>query len=88
MPYKLSDFKILQLIGNGTFGKVYLVLDTRTEQLFAMKSIRKDIVIKTQAIECLSAEKMVLLKVNHPFLINMEHVFVMDTRIYFIMKYV
>ena len=44
--YSLQDFKIIKLIGRGTFGKVYLVKDQRKNQLFAMKSIRKDRIIQ------------------------------------------
>ena len=56
-----------------------------------MKSIRKDTVIKHESIESLEVEKMILLKVKHPFIIAMDpmdYVFVLETRVYFIMQYV
>lgn len=87
-PYALSDFKIMKLLGTGTFGKVYLVQDKRKGLLYAMKSIRKDIVIKYESIESLEVEKMILLKVKHPFIISMDYVFVLDTRVYFVMEYI
>ena len=40
-----------------------------------MKSIRKDIVIEHDSIESLRLEKLILLQVNHPFIISMEFVF-------------
>jgi serine/threonine protein kinase len=84
----LSDFKIIKLLGTGTFGKVYLVQDKRKGFQYAMKSIRKDTVIKHESIESLEVEKMILLKVKHPFIISMDYVFVLETRVYFIMQYV
>ncbi len=42
-----SDFKILKVIGRGSYGKVYLVLHNLTEQVFAMKAVKKDLIIKT-----------------------------------------
>ena len=40
-----SDFRILKTIGRGTYGKVYLVQHNITEQIFAMKSVLKDLLI-------------------------------------------
>jgi serine/threonine protein kinase len=59
-----------------------------TKQLYAMKSIRKDIVIEHDSIENLHLEKMILNQVNHPFIISMEYVFIKSFRIYFIMDFI
>ena len=53
-----------------------------------MKSIRKDAVLEHQTIEKVSIEKLILLQVNHPFIINMEYVFIKEYRIYFLMDYI
>ena len=37
-----ADFKILKVIGRGSFGKVYLVQKKDGDQLFAMKTLKKD----------------------------------------------
>jgi hypothetical protein len=47
----------------------------KNEKLYAMKSIRKDIVIDHDSIANLRLEKLILLQVNHPFIISMEYVF-------------
>ncbi len=41
----LIDFKIIKVIDKGSFGKVFLVVNKHTGQLFAMKRINKDILI-------------------------------------------
>jgi serine/threonine protein kinase len=41
----LEDFEIIKVIGKGTFGKVFLVKHKSAERFYAMKSIRKDVVI-------------------------------------------
>lgn len=43
---QFEDFKIVCIIGKGTFGKVYLVQNWENEKFYAMKSIRKDIVLE------------------------------------------
>ena len=39
-------FEIKKLLGRGAFGKVMLVQHRLTNKLYAMKSIRKDIIIE------------------------------------------
>jgi len=76
------------MIGKGTFGKVYLVQNQHTKEIYAMKCIRKDIVIDNEQFENIKLEKDILYTIEHPFIVNMEYVFQNDFRIYFIMKFI
>ena len=88
-PAKLEDFKIKKMIGKGTFGKVYLVeLSTNPGKLYAMKCIRKDIIIENEQMDNIQLEKDILYTIDHPFLVNMEYVFQNEFRIYFLMHFV
>jgi len=71
----LKDFKIKKMIGKGTFGKVFLVERTATGELYAMKCIRKDIILENEQMENIQLEKDILYAIDHPFLVNMEFVF-------------
>jgi serine/threonine protein kinase len=63
--------------------EVFLV--QRKDKIYAMKTIRKDLLLeKTLITHCL-LEKEVLMKTKHPFVVNMEHVFQTENRIFFIM---
>ena len=42
---KLEDFKLISVLGRGTFGKVYLAELSHNKQFYAIKSIRKDVLI-------------------------------------------
>ena len=45
-PPTLADFKMLVVLGKGTFGKVFLAEFNKNKQLYAIKVIRKDILIE------------------------------------------
>jgi serine/threonine protein kinase len=41
----MNDFKILKVLGKGSFGKVFLVEKRNNSVIYAMKSLRKDVLI-------------------------------------------
>ena len=83
----LSDFEVKGVIGRGTFGKVFLARLKTTDTLFAIKSLRKDVLVEAGQIENVKLEKEILLACNHPFLAGMEYVFQNDTRLYFVIEF-
>lgn len=83
----LPDFKIIKGIGKGSFGTIYLVEKHDNRRLYAMKQLRKDVIIKNDALICTKLEKEVLKMAHHPFLVGLDYVFQTTTNIYFVMKY-
>jgi len=75
MNVSLSDFVIKSVVGRGTFGKVFLVQKKDTNEVFAMKSLRKDVIIEYDQVESTKLEKEILLQADHPFLVGMSYVF-------------
>lgn len=84
----LDEFTLLSVIGRGTFGKVFLAEFKRNKQMYAIKSIRKDILIEYDQIENTLREKDILFECNHPFLIQMDFLFQNDLRLYFVMPFI
>ena len=80
-----SDFQILKVIGRGSYGKVYLVNYIANNQVYAMKSIKKELIIKTDQVEgtkgkqhsrfhltlLFSAERDILERLDHPFIMKL-----------------
>ena len=58
---QLKDFYVIKSIGEGTFGKVYLVEKTSDGTLYAMKTLKKDkLLIDDKILECTILEKKIL----------------------------
>ncbi len=83
----LEDFKVLKIIGRGSFGKVSLVEYTPTKEIYAMKSLKKDILIEQEQIENTLLEKNILESINYPLLCNLIFCFQTEERIYFVMPF-
>lgn len=87
------------MIGRGSYGKVYLVSHLATEQVYAMKSIKKDLVIETDQADGIKgislkflnfalAERDILLKFDHPFIMKLQFSFQDTLHLYFIMDFI
>ena len=84
---KLEDFKILKVIGRGSFGKVCLVEYLPTHETYAMKSLKKDILIEQEQIENTLLEKQILQTIDYLLLCGLDFCFQTEERIYFVMPF-
>jgi len=84
----LDDFDLLKVIGKGSFGKVIQVAKKDTGKIYAMKVLNKKTIIERNEMEHTKAEKNILQKLVHPFLVNLHYSFQTPEKLYFIMDYV
>jgi serum/glucocorticoid-regulated kinase 2 len=84
---KLEEFQTLKVLGRGSFGKVCLVEYTPTKEIYAMKSLKKDVLLDQDQVENTLLEKKILESLEHPFLVGLVFCFQTEERLYFIMPF-
>uniref|UniRef100_A0A4W3JWC9 non-specific serine/threonine protein kinase n=1 Tax=Callorhinchus milii TaxID=7868 RepID=A0A4W3JWC9_CALMI len=84
----MNDFDYLKLLGKGTFGKVILVKEKATGKYYAMKILKKEIIIAKDEVAHTLTESRVLKNTRHPFLTSLKYSFQTKDRLCFVMEYV
>ena len=80
-----SSFKFLNIIGRGGFGKVWKVYSKKYKSIYAMKEMSKTKIIDKRSERSVKAERDLLEKMNHPFIINMHFSFQDNEHLYIAM---
>ena len=80
------------VIGRGAFGKVFLSElkndKSSPKKLYAIKAIRKDILLRYNHVESTRTEMKIMLNMSHPFLVDMHYVLQNEYRLYFVMPFI
>ncbi|KAF3827298.1 hypothetical protein GH733_002784, partial [Mirounga leonina] len=72
----LQDFDLLRVIGRGSYAKVLLVRLKKTDRIYAMKVVKKELVNDDEDIDWVQTEKHVFEQAsNHPFLVGLHSCF-------------
>ena len=84
----LSDFDIMKLIGKGSFAKVYLVRNRFNNKIYSMKKLNKPFIKKNRQEQNIINERILLSKMNYPFLVKLYCCFQDKEYLYFIMEFI
>jgi serine/threonine protein kinase len=82
-----KDYEFIKVIGTGSFGKVYLVKSRADDQHYAMKMLNKSNITDKKQRDHIMAERNVMTKISHPFVVKMHRAFQSDSKLYFVMDF-
>ena len=83
----VDSFKILKVIGRGSFGKVFLVQKKDSLEYFAMKTLKKDVILRRNQKINTQAERLILEKIRHPFIVRLHYAFQTPEKLYFVIDF-
>uniref|UniRef100_A0A672NJ60 non-specific serine/threonine protein kinase n=1 Tax=Sinocyclocheilus grahami TaxID=75366 RepID=A0A672NJ60_SINGR len=84
-----SQFELLKVLGQGSYGKVFLVRKIKgsdTGQLYAMKVLKKA-TLKVRDRVRSKMERDILAEVNHPFIVKLHYAFQTEGKLYLILDF-
>ena len=85
----ISDFELLQTVGVGSFGRVRLCRNKKSNKVYVMKMLKKSEIIHQKQVDHVYSEYKILSVLNHPFIVELKGVNVNDpVYLYFILEYV
>ncbi|KAJ1645784.1 hypothetical protein LPJ64_002677 [Coemansia asiatica] len=81
----LHKFRLLQVIGRGSFGKVRMVEHRETNKAYALKYINKATCIGMKSHHNTIRERDMLEEIDHPFIVNLRFSFQDEFSMYVVM---
>nr|XP_033802484.1 ribosomal protein S6 kinase alpha-6 isoform X6 [Geotrypetes seraphini] len=84
-----AQFELLKVLGQGSFGKVFLVrkiVGPDAEHLYAMKVLKKAS-LKVRDRVRTKMERDILVEVNHPFIVKLHYAFQTEGKLYLILDF-
>ena len=89
LSFTINDFNMLKVLGKGSFGKVMLAeMKNVPNRSFAIKCLKKDVVLDDDDIGCTLIERNVLaMGTQHPFLCHLFCTFQSPSHLFFVMEF-
>ena len=87
-PLTIDDFELLTVVGKGSFGKVMQVRKRDTQQIYALKTIRKAHIVSRSEVNHTLAERTVLAQIDNPFIVPLKFSFQSPEKLYFVLAFI
>ncbi|CAO3611196.1 unnamed protein product [Mucor hiemalis] len=84
----IQDYKLIETLGTGTFGRVWLSKQKETKQYYAIKVLKKADIVKLKQVEHINSERQVLSQINFPFIVQLYCTFQDHENLFMLQEYV
>eukprot|EP00005_Dracoamoeba_jomungandri_P000573 CAMPEP_0174253590 /NCGR_PEP_ID=MMETSP0439-20130205/2960_1 /TAXON_ID=0 /ORGANISM="Stereomyxa ramosa, Strain Chinc5" /LENGTH=1854 /DNA_ID=CAMNT_0015334699 /DNA_START=66 /DNA_END=5630 /DNA_ORIENTATION=- len=86
-PTTIQDFERIKLISRGAFGKVFLARKKKTGDIYAIKILKKEDMIRKNMVDHVMAERDIMASTKNPFIVRLYYAFQSDRYLYLVMEY-
>lgn len=83
----VDDFELLKVVGKGSFGKVVQVKFKETGKIYAMKILKKSLLVQRKQLKHTDTERKILQKMDHPFIVSLQFGFQTENKLYMVLDY-
>ena len=83
----IREYESLSIIGRGAFGEVHVCREIKTGKIYAVKKIKKDVLLEKNQIIHIRSEQQFMSKVKSPWIVDLKASFQEDDYLYLIMEY-
>ena len=83
----IDDFTLLKVVGKGSYGTVMLAKRKETDEVLAIKMLKKSYLKKRKQEVHTQTERFILETINHPFIVNLKYAFQNTEKLYFCLEF-
>lgn len=83
----IDDFTLLKVVGKGSYGTVMLARKNDTQEVLAIKMLKKTYLKKRKQEVHTKTERFILETIQHPFIVNLKYAFQNAEKLYFCLEF-
>ncbi len=83
----INDFEIIKPVSKGAFGKVYVARKRTTRDLYAIKVMKKELLLRKNMTSHVLAERRVMSLAKNPYVVKLYYAFQSNEYLYLVMEY-
>ena len=88
IPRQIGKYRLLNLLGKGGMGEVYLALDTRLNRKVAIKLLPRDLSSNSDLVRRFEQEAQAVSALNHPNIVTIFEFGIFENRYFIVTEYV
>ena len=83
----IHEYESIKIIGRGAFGEVHVCREIKTGKIYAIKKLKKDVLIQKNQVIHIRSEQQIMSKIKSPWIVDLKASFQEDDYLYLVMEF-